>query len=184
MKGYLLGIFIVVFCFSGTVQAQEINWMSMNEALEAQKKKPKKIFMDAYTIWCGPCKKLDSYTFANKDVAQYINKHYYPVKFNAEGTEKIKYRDMTFGNPEYDPNRRGRNSSHQFARAMKITAYPSLVFFDEEGGWLGPIPGFRTPHQLEILLKLFKDEDYKKITTPEAFQEYSQNFEYEFEVSQ
>ena len=41
-----------------TFQAQEIKWMTMNEALAAQKKVPKKIFMDVYTTWCGPCKAI------------------------------------------------------------------------------------------------------------------------------
>ncbi len=163
--------------------AQEIKWMTMNEALAAQKKNPKKIFLDAYTIWCGPCKLLDKNTFTNEDVIKYINKHYYPVKFNAEGTEVVNYREHTFTNPEYNPDRKGRNSTHQFARAMKITGYPSLVFFDEKGNLIGPIPGYRTPHQLELFLKLFVEEDYKKITTPEAFKAYSESFKNEFVVA-
>ena len=39
--------------------AQEINWVTFEEALELQKKNPKKIMMDVYTNWCGPCKMLD-----------------------------------------------------------------------------------------------------------------------------
>ena len=56
---------------------------------------PKKIFIDAYTVWCAPCKMLDKNTFANKDVANYINKNYYAVKFNAEGNETIKFDGKT-----------------------------------------------------------------------------------------
>lgn len=182
MKKIIFSLILLV-AVGSQVTAQEIKWMSMNEALQAQKKKPKKIFMDAYTDWCGPCKMLDKNTFSNKDVANFINKNYYPVKFNAEGTEQIKYRDHEFGNPRHDPNRRGRNSQHEFAIAMKINAYPSLVFFDEKGELIGPIPGYRTPHQLEVFLKLFLKEDYKKITTPEAFQEYNDNFENKFELA-
>ena len=167
---------------SSTGFAQEIKWMTMNEALEAQKRKPKKIFLDAYTDWCGPCKLLDKNTFSNKDVADFLNKNYYPVKFNAEGTEVIKYREHTFTNPHFDPSRKGRNSQHDFARAMKITGYPSLVFFDEQGNLIGPIPGYRTPHQLELFLKLFVGEEYKKINSPEAFKEYSDSFENEFKA--
>lgn len=181
MRLILLSLFM--FFLVPDIVAQEINWMTMNEALEAQKKEPRKIFMDAYTDWCGPCKMLDRNTFSNTDVASFINKHYYPVKFNAEGTEKVTYRNREFGNPQHDPNRRGRNSQHEFARAIKITAYPTLVFFDEKGELIGPIPGYRTPHQLELFLKLFLNEEYKEITTPQAFQEYSENFENEFEVA-
>ena len=182
MKKLILSLSILLFTAPGLL-AQEIKWMTMNEALEAQKAKPKKIFMDAYTTWCGPCKLLDRNTFSNQDVINYINKYYYPVKFNAEGTEEIKYREYIFNNPGYDPNRRGRNSTHQFATAMKVTGYPSLVFFDEKGDLIGPIPGYRTPHELELFLKMFVGEDYKKINSPEAFKAYSEAFENEFVVS-
>jgi thioredoxin-related protein len=179
MHKIIIGLFLVMI--SGTTLAQEIKWMSMNAALKAQKKEPKKIFMDAYTTWCGPCKMLDRNTFTNHDVINYINKHYYPVKFNAEGNEEIKYQEKTFTNPGFDPNRKGRNSQHQFATAMKITGYPSLVFFDEKANLIGPIPGYR--HELELFLKLFLKEDYKRINTSEAFEEYSKNFTNKFVVS-
>lgn len=164
----------------GVFQAQEIEWMSMNEALAAQKKEPKKIFMDAFTPWCGPCKMLERNTFSNEDVIKYVNEHFYAVKFNAEGTQEVKYKGQTFTNPNFDPNRTGRNSQHQFAAAMQITGYPSLVFFDEEGNILAPIAGYRTPQQLELFLKIFATDDYKELTTQEAFMEYQNNFESTF----
>ncbi|MGB2404834.1 MAG: thioredoxin family protein, partial [Flavobacteriaceae bacterium] len=72
---------LILFVFLGFgLQAQEINWLTLPEALEAQKAEPKKIFMDVYTIWCGPCKLLDRNTFSNKDVIRYINTHFYAVK--------------------------------------------------------------------------------------------------------
>ena len=95
---------VIVAFITVNVTAQEINWVSLEEALELQKKNPKKIMMDVYTNWCGPCKKLDKYTFGNKDVAEYINKHYYAVKFNGEGNEKIRYNDKDFENPNYKPS--------------------------------------------------------------------------------
>ena len=179
VKRFLLLIMVLSFpAFSG--EAQEIEWMSMNEALEAQKKEPKKIFMDAYTLWCGPCKMMDRKTFKHPEVARFINRHYYPVKFNAEGNQVIFYKNRTFRNEDFIPGKSGRNSTHPFTRALKITGYPSLVFFDEGGDLIGPIPGYRTARELELFLKLFVGEDYKKITTREAFEEYSRNFSYTF----
>ena len=83
-------ILFLLLLGSVVVQAQEIQWMTLAEALEAQKTAPKKIFMDVYTKWCGPCKLLDKKTFANRDVARYISEHYYAVKFNAEGNEEFE----------------------------------------------------------------------------------------------
>ena len=85
------------------LMAQEVQWMSMSEALAAQKIKPKKIFIDVYTVWCGPCKSYDRNTFSNPDVAAFINEYFYPVKFNGEGDETIVYKGKTYDNPRYDP---------------------------------------------------------------------------------
>lgn len=167
---------LIFFLVVATSTAQEIKWMTMNEALEAQKKEPKKILMDAYTEWCGPCKLMDQKTFTNKDVVNYINKNYYPVKFNAEGTEEVMYQDFNYTNPNYDPNRKGRNSQHFFANALKITGYPSLVFFDEQSNVIAPIAGYRTPEQLEIYLKMIANDAYKKLISAEAWKEYESNF--------
>ncbi len=174
-------LIFILFVFSvSAIQAQEINWMSMNEALKAQKKNPKKIFVDAYTNWCGPCKMLDKNTFSNKDVAAYINKHYYAVKFNAEGNEVINFKDKVFKNPGYDPDKKGRNSIHEFAQAMGVSAYPTMVFFDENAGFLTPVKGYLTPQKLEVFLKIFATDDYKKVKTDEDWKKYQEEFESTF----
>ena len=88
-KGLLMFIALIALNFTANAQDTKINWMTMNEALDAQAKNPKKIMMDAYTDWCGPCKMLDKNTFQNPDVVKYVNEHYYAVKFNAEGEGDI-----------------------------------------------------------------------------------------------
>lgn len=167
--------------FASTAQAQKINWISFNEALEAQKITPKKIMVDAYTIWCGPCKMLDKNTFQNADVANYVNENFYAVKFNAEGNEKVTYKDQAFGNPNFQPGKTGRNSQHELASAFGIGAYPTILFLDEQGEAIVPLPGYKSPQQLEIYLKLFYTDAYKEIDSKEKFQEYIDNMTFEFE---
>ena len=174
----LVALFIVLV--SPLYAQDEIRWMSMNEALEAQKKVPKKIIMDVYTSWCGPCKLLDKNTFGNKDVIKFVNNNYYPVKFNAEGTESITYQDFTYTNPNYQEGRKGRNSQHLLANALKISGYPTIVFFKENGDLIQPIVGYKTPEQIEIFLKMIANDDYLKLTTGEAWQEYQNNFKGSF----
>ena len=179
MKNLLL----IAFIFFGSLQlhAQDkIQWMSMNDALEAQKETPKKIFMDVYTDWCGPCKLLDKNTFGNKDVITFVNENYYPVKFNAEGTEEIMYQDFNYTNPNYQEGRKGRNSQHFLANALKISGYPTIVFFAENGDLIQPVVGYKTPKQLELYLKMIANDDYKKLTTSESWQEYQKNFKSTF----
>ena len=173
-------ILILILLVAGVANAQKINWMTMNEALAAQEVTPKKIFMDVYTIWCGPCKLLDKNTFSNNDVIAYINENYYAVKFNAEGTESITFEDFTYTNPNYQEGRKGRNATHFFADALKLRGYPSLVFFEDDGTLIQAVPGYKTPQQLEIYLKMIANDDYKDVSTAEAWQTYQQNFKGSF----
>lgn len=177
MKSFFL---LLAFLTIASVNAQKINWMTMNEALAAQANEPKKIFMDVYTKWCGPCKMLDRNTFSNKNVIAYVNKHYYAVKFNAEGTEEITYQDFTYSNPNYKPERKGRNATHFFADALRLQGYPSLVFFENDGNLIQALPGYKTPEQLEVYLKMIASDDYKTVITAEGWQEYQENFKGEF----
>lgn len=172
---------LVVLLSVTRMQGQEINWMTINEALEAQKQEPKKIFMDAYANWCGPCKLLDQQTFTHKDVIAYINEHYYPVKFNAEGDETVYYMGREFKNPHYDPTQaESRNSQHEFAQALGVNSYPTMIFFEQDGQFLAPILGFQKPRDLEFFLKFFVDGKYKEIISAEEFLEYKNDFEPNF----
>ncbi|MFT4668735.1 MAG: thioredoxin-related protein [Flavobacteriaceae bacterium] len=169
-------LFLLTLLAVGYVNAQEINWITMNEALAAQQENPKKIFMDVYTTWCGPCKMMDRNTFTSKDVIDYINDNYYAVKFNAEGTEEITFEDFTYANPNYQEGRKGRNTTHFFAEALKLRGYPSLVFFGSDGTLIQAIPGYKTPSQLEIYLKMIGTDDYLKVVTAEEWADYQENF--------
>ncbi len=178
MKKLLLA-FIILFTVNLT--AQEINWVTLEEAVELQKKEPRKIIMDVYTKWCGPCKALDKNTFHNKDVADYINAHYYAVKFDAEGNDEIVFKGKTYNNPNYDPAKANRrNSSHQLSRAFAVRSYPTLLFFDEEANLLPPIIGYKTPQQLELYLKMFKTNKHIDMKTQKDFNAYYKAFKYEF----
>ncbi|MCG1035994.1 thioredoxin family protein [Polaribacter sargassicola] len=175
--------FLSILVYTIQTNAQKINWMTLNEALELQKENPKNIIMDVYTNWCGPCKLLDKNTFQHKDVAAFINKNYYAVKFNGEGNEIISYEGNDYGNPNYDETRANkRNSVHQFANFMGINAYPTIVFIDNKGGLIMPLRGYYGPDSIELYLKLFKDDQYKKITNKEQFDQFNASFVPEFKV--
>jgi thioredoxin-related protein len=180
MKKIILVFTMLLLTLAAGAQNSGINWMSLEEAVQAQAVSPKKIMMDVYTTWCGPCKLLDKNTFQNPDVVKYINENYYAVKFNAEGKEPIRFKDMLFENPDYDPGRAGRNAQHQLAGALRITAYPTIVFFNENGDTLLPLPGYKTPSQLELYLKLFYNDDHKGISSQEQWDQYQKNFEFQF----
>lgn len=153
--------------------AQEIKWISLEEAIVLQKKSPKKIIMDVYTSWCGPCKMLDKNTFQNPDVTKYINQYYYAVKFNAEGDSTITFDGKTFTNPDYKEELANkRNGIHQFTYYLRVNSYPTVVYFDEKGNLLTSIIGYKTPQQIELYLRLFGEDKHKEMKTQEDFNNF------------
>ncbi len=176
-------LLFTIVLFAVSVTAQEINWMTMNQAVAAQAKNPKKIFVDMYTSWCGPCKMMDRNTFTNKDVITYINANFYAVKFNAEGNEVIKDNKRTFSNPGYNPAKaKKRNSQHQFTKYMGVRAYPTVLFLGEDGNLINRVKGYKTPQQLELYLKFFGTDLWKEINTQDGFNAYFESFEPQFKI--
>lgn len=178
----ILATTVLFFTNELVAQNSQINWMTFEEALAAQKENPKKIMIDAYTKWCGPCKMLDKNTFSNADLAQFVNENYYAVKFNAEGNETITFKGKTYTNPRYNPAKANkRNSAHQLAGYLGVQAYPTIIFLDENAEFLAPIKGYKTPQQLEIFLKLFASDDHKNVKTAEAWTAYQKEFKPSFQ---
>ena len=172
-RGLLL-IFLLSFFINSS---QEINWISFEKAIEAQKTLPKNIIMDVYTNWCGPCKLMEKNTFQNKFIADFINKNYYAVKFNGEGNDVINFMGRKFENIRYDESKsQSRNSSHQFTQFLGINAYPTTIFFDDKMNLITPIRGYLIPKQLEIYLELFKKDQYKLIKSQEDFDRFIKSF--------
>lgn len=149
----------------------EINWLSFEEAIEKNKDEKRKIIVDVYTDWCGWCKKMERTTYKDPVIVEYINKHYYAVKLDAERKDTVKLGKQVFVNP----NPEARRSPHELAVSLLSgkMGYPSTVFLDEDIELLNPpISGYLDAATIEPILHFFGDNVYskKKMTWPE-FQE-------------
>lgn len=155
MKKYIL----ILFIFTGFVsQAQEVKWLSFEEAIARNKKNPKPILIDIYTDWCGWCKKMDRTTYQNAIVVDYINTHFYAVKMDGEGKEEITFREYTF-----KFRKEGRTGFHELAAALMDgkLSYPTTVFMDEKEQLLDKIPGYLDTKMMEKILFYFANDKYK-----------------------
>ena len=157
---FKLTIFIFVGLLGLSAQAQEVDWLSWDEAtaLAASDENPKKIFVDVYTDWCGWCKKMDKDTFQNADVAAYMHEKYYMVKLDGEGKEDIEFKGKTY---KFVPS--GRKGYHELAAALMQgkLSYPTTIFLDEEMNMLSPVPGYQKPEPFLNIAKYFGDNIYR-----------------------
>lgn len=80
------------------------------QALKEAKKTNKLLFVDAYATWCGPCKMMAKKVFVQKEVGNFYNKNFIPVKIDV---------DSKTGKP--------------LARKYKVTAMPTYLFVDGNG---------------------------------------------------
>lgn len=159
-----------------------VHWMTFSEAVAKASKNPKPIMVDIYTTWCGPCKMMSSQTFGNTTIAEYLNKNYYCVKFDAETFDTVKFSIMV---PDSVKDKNGKlikvnkkqqpltfinnapvgtkRSPHQFAASILDgqLSYPSIVFLNEDVQRIHTIKGFHPPAQFEPIMKFIGSGAYK-----------------------
>ncbi len=150
---------------SSSALAQEtpaLKWYSWEEAVALQKKKPKKIFVDVYTSWCGWCKRMDKVTFTDPAVVEYLNRHFYPVKLDAEQRGEIRFNDEVFTFVETG-NGKG---VHTLAYALLDgrMGYPSFVYLNEGFERIMISPGYKEAPDLLKELRFAAEEAYKTTT--------------------
>lgn len=93
MKKILLtaiALWICTFVFAQGVNFQDVTF---KEALEKAKKENKFVFMDCYTSWCGPCKRMVAEVFSQEQVGKYFNEKFISVKYDMEKGEGVDLRN-------------------------------------------------------------------------------------------
>ena len=134
---------------------QDIQWLSIAEVQEKVKKEPRKILVDVYTAWCGPCKMMMASTFKDPGLIKYLGENYYAVKFNGESGETITFNGKEYANPNYNPAipETRRNAQHQFTQALGLRGYPTLFIFDSKLNKVTESVGMKSAEQLMQELK-------------------------------
>jgi thioredoxin-related protein len=146
-----------------------VKWMTIEQALERCKTERRKIFVDVYTDWCGWCRHMDSTTFVSASVARYLNEKYYPVKFNAEQTGDVYFRDKTY---KFKSNgSRGHHELAAFWLNNKLS-YPTVVFLDESQNLIQPVPGYQDAAKMEAIINYFGSDSHKRV----PWETYERNF--------
>ena len=133
MKKVLPLVLILSTCFCLLAQGEGIDFVktSWKQALAQAAEENKIVFLDAYTTWCGPCKKMTKDVFPQKEVGQFFNANFVSVKMDMEKGEGL-----------------------ELAALYDVNVYPTLLFVDADGNLLHRAAGYHNTDQfLELGLK-------------------------------
>lgn len=95
------------------------------------------VFLDCYTSWCGPCKKLAAEVFTNDAVADYYNVHFIPMQMDME-----------------------KGEGKELMEVFQIQAFPTLLYVDWEGNIQHKVVGYCDPEELIKMGKKALDADH------------------------
>ena len=138
MKYIKLCLFVltVSLCSFTKPHEEKIVWLGWNEGYEQSAKTKKILLVDAYTDWCGWCKRMDRDTYTNPEVIKKINKYFIPVKFNPE-IKNVTYKiDDQIITPQQLYAQLSRGESTGFPTIYYVFPTKKSVFID--GGYKDP----------------------------------------------
>ncbi len=110
----IIAAFVILSAFISQPSSADgiefIHDKKFQEILDMAKAENKLIFMDCYTTWCGPCKRLAAQVFPDSAVGEFYNSTFINTKFDMEKGEGV-----------------------ELAGKYQIRAYPTLLWLDGDG---------------------------------------------------
>ncbi|HQQ93756.1 MAG TPA: DUF255 domain-containing protein [Bacteroidia bacterium] len=150
-----------------------VNWMSFKEAQEKNKQVEKPFIIDIYTDWCGWCKHMMRTTYSNPGIADYINRNFYPVKFDAEGKDTLEYDGKI-----YKPTSPNPRTPHELAIKFlgNGLSYPSTVFVTNKFQYTLLSQGYMDEKKFEPLLVFMVENAWRSAT----YDQFNAHFQHSF----
>ena len=115
MKRQLLVAAALVLSFTGTSAwaqgVQFVEGLTYRQVLDSARQAGKKVFIDCYTSWCGPCKMMTRDVFPKKECGDYINPRFVAAKFDME-----------------------KGEGPELAKKFHVQAFPTFLVVDPASG--------------------------------------------------
>jgi thioredoxin-related protein len=149
-----------------------IQWKTLQEALDLNKVNPKKIIINLYDNYSISSTMMRLQTYNNSINATYLNEKFYVVNLDIKSEEEFEFLGQTFINEKLP------HGFHQLPIALLngTMKTPAFVIFDENLTYIGKEQRYFTPEDFEALIKYVGDDDYKTL----KFEDYKRNFKSTF----
>lgn len=125
----------VLFVLSSMMSSSEVEIefkpVSLEEARKIASSSGKLVFIDCYTVWCGPCKWMSSNSFQNEEVARLYNENFINLKVEME-------KDA---------------DGAELAAKYEVRAYPTLLFINGKGDLIRKEVGAKDANALITMAK-------------------------------
>jgi thioredoxin-related protein len=138
LKTIKISIFLCLVINAGYSQTENTETKGIHffhgtfaEAVEKAGKEDKLIFMDAFTTWCGPCKRMSANVFPDEAVGEYYNSNFINVKMDME-----------------------KGEGPELSQKYGVRSYPTLLFIGSDGKIVHSSSGARPP---EAFIELGQD---------------------------
>ena len=104
----LFGMLLSLQCIMAQgIEFSEGSWTDIQKKAKSENKY---VFVDAYAVWCGPCKWMAKNIFTDKSVGEIFNKSFVSYKFDME-----------------------KGEGPDFAKKYNVRFYPTYLFFSPDG---------------------------------------------------
>lgn len=110
MRKFLTLTVFVISIYSFSQAGMKFEEPDFKTVLAKAKKENKLVFLDAYAVWCGPCKLMVKNIFPLQTVGDFYNANFINVKIDMEKGEGI-----------------------ELAKKFKVQGYPTYLFIDGDG---------------------------------------------------
>jgi thioredoxin-related protein len=158
-KGMILRnlIFVIFLFVMHGMYAQSVNWLSWEEVDEKMEDNPKKILVELFKEPCSWCYTLEENILNAQKNAQYINRFFYPVRFDVNSKESIRINEKVYKST--------LSGDHELVRALTNgnTSLPMLVFVDESFKVIQILPGRQDPRKFHHILEYFGENHYNNV---------------------
>ena len=142
-----------------SIKQNQINWTNLQDGLVQSKKENKKLWIQTYDSQCISCVVQDSTVYTNPFLADYINKNYIPVKFNAFSKDTVILKNQALINNPADGLY--HQLMHAAFKGQKVQS-PSIMIFNPKEELVAPVRSSLNIRYAEALAIYFFEDRHLK----------------------